>query len=111
MEEKVENPRNVVEKQDGVVVSIMEQPLSVRLNPRHPDGLHNRLLTELGQMVRAAREHIEQRYEDWDKVDENMRLYVDLRRGARQGDKTYDKNKLEMPFKRAIAISVILLLS
>lgn len=101
--EMVENPRNAGRRPE-VQVSIMEQPLSVRLNPRHPDGLHARLITELGQKVRAAREHIEQRYEDWDKVDENMRLYVDLRRQARLGDKTYDPTKKEMPFKRAICI-------
>ena len=98
------NPRGLSDFPDDSTVEVVEQPLSFRLHPRNGNGLHGKMISRIGEMVRASREHIEQRYTDWDKVDENMRLYVDLRAQARWGDKTYDPDKKEMPFKRSIKI-------
>lgn len=70
-----------------------------------PDSeLHRRLLPMLKKMIDLGEDHIEQRVEAWDRVDEGMRLYIDLRRGARKGDHTEDGKKKENPFDRSFAI-------
>ena len=84
------------------IESMPDPPISVRMDPSHPENLHGDLLDELQQMVHASRRHIQQREEDWNQVDEMCRLYIDLRRGARRGDGTRDPVKREMPYKRSV---------
>jgi hypothetical protein len=81
------------------------QPLSERLDPKSP--LHGRLISELQNMVRSSEQHIEQRYDDWERVDEQMRLYLDIDRPARRGDKSEDTSKKNMPYKDSISMPLI----
>jgi hypothetical protein len=83
----------------------MSLPLDQRLRPGGP--IHSKLIDELNTMIRASQEHIEQRFEDWDRVDEAMRLYMDLHRKKVYGDKTQDAKKKQMPFKDSIKLPII----
>jgi hypothetical protein len=84
---------------------LMNQPLSERLSPRSP--IHSKLINELQQMIRASESHIEQRYEDWDRVDEACRLYMDTDRKKIYSDKTQDTKLKQMPFKDSIKLPII----
>lgn len=92
---------------DRVNIEFEEAPLDVRLDPDHPGGLHQKLLTHLVRIIRDAETHVSQRYDDWEEVDKHNRLYLDLSKGARQGDKTIDDSRKEMPFKRSVAVPLI----
>ena len=75
-----------------------DRPLHIRL--RHDSSIHATLISWLKEMIEDGESHMEQRFEAWDIVDEHMRLYVDLRRGQRKGDRTFDDDKKENPFER-----------
>lgn len=90
----------------GIVVAEPEVPLEQRLV--YGSREHDSLLTRLVARVDLAERHISSRYDDWDRVDEHCRLYVDLSRQARKGDKTTDPNLKEMPFQRAIVVPLSL---
>lgn len=81
-------------------------PLDVRL--RYDSPLHAKLQPILADMIRESKEHIDQRDDDWTRVDEHLRLYINLERAARSGDKGVVTGKTrslkENPFTRAIAI-------
>ena len=85
--------------------SEMERPLHERMRSDGP--IHGKLISELQTMIRASESHIEQRYEDWDRVDEQMRLYLDLHRKKKRGDKSEDPKKKNMPYKDSIAMPII----
>lgn len=83
-----------------------EEPLAERLRVDGP--VHARLVTEFMTMIRQSEEHIEQRYSDWDRVDEAMRLYLDLEAPAIKGDHSEDtEGKKRMPYKDSIAMPLI----
>lgn len=86
-------------------VDEMTLPLHERLRASGPT--HAKLISELRQMIRASEEHIEQRYEDWDRVDEAMRLYMNLDAPKRYGDKSTDSTKKNMPYKDSIKLPII----
>lgn len=75
-----------------------DRPLHVRL--AYNEDLHNVLISPLKQMIIDADSHIAQREDAWNTVDEHMRLYVNLRKGHRRGDHTYDDDAREIPFER-----------
>jgi hypothetical protein len=89
------------------VIEVETEPLSRRLDPSHPGRMHQIILDRAQQMVRSSRQHIEQRFPEWDAVDKAMRLYVDLREGARWGDKRTDNQKVEMPFERSFKVPLL----
>lgn len=83
----------------------MSLPISERLSSE--GALHGKLIHELQIMIRASESHIEQRYDDWDRVDEQMRLYLDLERPKYEGDKGENPNKKNMPYRDSIAMPII----
>jgi hypothetical protein len=85
-------------------VEVTDQPIEQLL---HPDSeLHKEVVKKLKARIDLSHRHMSQRYDDWDRVDEHCRLYVDLSRKSRKGDKTADTSKKEMPFARSIVIPV-----
>jgi hypothetical protein len=84
---------------------LMLQPLSERLKPSSP--IHSKLISELQEMIRASQSHIEQRYMDWDRVDEACRLYMDTDRKKIYSDKSQDSKLKQMPFKDSIKLPII----
>jgi len=80
-------------------------PISDRLKP--DSTLHGKLIVELDEMIRASERHIRQRYDDWDRVDEQCRLYLDLERAKVQGDGSLDTTKKNMPYKDSICMPLI----
>lgn len=85
-------------------IEVKEEPLHVRL--RSGSALHQNLLTRLNARQKLAETGIQGRYDEWNRVDEHCRLFVDLSRQARKGDKSSMTNKREMPFDRAIVMPV-----
>jgi len=80
-------------------------PISKRMREGGP--LHGKMIAELQLMIRASESHIEQRYEDWDRVDEQMRLYMNSDREKVLGDKTLDPKRRNMPYKDSIGMPLI----
>lgn len=85
-------------------IEIEEQPLARQLVPN--GKFHGELLSRIVARIRLAKDAVVQRYDNWDQVDEKVRLYMDLTRGAKRGDKTVDTTSFEMPFERSIVVPV-----
>jgi hypothetical protein len=79
-----------------------DAPLEARLSP--DQELHQKLLTKLKARRNMSRRHMSERYEEWDRVREHMRLYIDLKRLARKSDRTSIPGTVESPFQRAVTI-------
>jgi hypothetical protein len=65
---------------------------------------HADVLARLLARLRIAQDAATQRYDAWDQVDEQVRLYVNLQRKAKKGDGTVDPTTMEMPFDRSIVV-------
>lgn len=93
---------------DSIIEFGEDAPLSERLRPK--SDLHGRLMVHLNEMIQRGEEHIDQRRDDWDRVDEHMRLYVNLDRPARAGDRGAVRGRSgyikENPWERMIVIPV-----
>lgn len=83
-------------------LEIVEPPVSEKL--RYGSELHGEMITKLRTIIYDAEKYIRQRYDDWDKVDQHNRLYIDLEAEARRADKSYIPGKKEYPYQRSIAI-------
>jgi hypothetical protein len=98
---------------DGAEIEMVDRPLNERLRPQvdggNQDGLHEKLISKLKCWIQESKSHINQRSDDWEQVDEHMRLYLDLSRPARAGDKGYvygedGKTIKENPWDRMVCI-------
>jgi len=83
-----------------------DAPVEQRLVPG--SRLHQKVLGRLTSRVDLAYRHISKRYDDWDRTDEHVRLFIDLARKARKADRTENPDKHEMPFERAVVIPAAL---
>lgn len=103
-----EDPQTVAFPDDSRFESSEDAPLSVRLNPQ--GDLHGKILAHLEDMIQRGDDHIDQRSDDWERVDEHLRLYVNLDRTARSGDKGWVMGNSgyvkENPWQRMIVIPV-----
>jgi hypothetical protein len=91
---------------DGSKIEVSDKPIHETLNWKTAE--HGRLSSQLQQMVRDSKSHIGQRDEDWDQVDQYMRLYLDLSAPKRYADKTYDRDGVKAnPYKGAICMPVM----
>lgn len=97
-----EKPVSAIVAASSAQVTVEERPLWQRLGP--DSDLHRDILGRLTRRREAGRQHREQRFDDWNQVDEQLRMVIDLRRSAKLADKTEDPTTKEMPFGRAIAM-------
>lgn len=79
-----------------------EQPIEVEL--RHGAPLHQEILSRLIARRQLAERVVSSRSDDWNRVNEHLRMYIDLGRQARKADKSVDPNKKEMPWERSIVV-------
>jgi len=100
------------EKPKVDVASQVDKPIRQKLKYKpNYEGLHGFVLNKLTARMQLSHDAMSERYQEWDRVDEQVRLYVNLTEGARAGDKTTVYNidgtiKSEMPFQRSIVIPV-----
>lgn len=85
----------------SVIVEI-EKPIEQRLLPE--SQFHATIVQRLRARLQLSYRNRSLRYDDWDRVDEHRRLYVNQNRPARKGNKQNDVTMREMPFDRAIVI-------
>lgn len=89
---------------DAAIVEV-EQPIEVRLRPG--TKLHGKIVQKLRARLDLSYRNMSSRYDDWDRVDEHLRFYIDLTRTVRKGDKsTTSQSGREMPFDRSIVVPV-----
>lgn len=81
-----------------------EEALAIRLKKGTP--LHEYTVQQLKKYLELAYRNIQKRFADWDRVNDNLRMYVNLEAMARKGDKSVDPDKREMPFQRSVMIPV-----
>jgi hypothetical protein len=93
-------------------IQILDQPVHRRLKYNtDATGLHQRILTKIRARLKLSQEAMTNRYPEWDRVDEQCRLFMNLSDAARDGEKQPVYNidgtlKAEMPFTRSIVIPV-----
>jgi len=79
-----------------------EIPIEERLSPE--TTFHSKILGRINSRLDLSSKVMTLRYGDWDRVNDTLRMFVDLSRKALRGDRTEDTTKREMPFERAIVI-------
>jgi len=67
---------------------------------------HGDVLDRVLARLKMAKDSVQQRYDSWDKVDEQVRLYVNTSRGAERPDGTTMTDTTEFPFERGIVVPV-----
>lgn len=90
----------------SVITAGKDLPISKRLEIKKDKGneFHAKILSKLKQRLKLSQEYISDRYDEWNRVDEHVRLYIDLSRRARLADKSEGARTAEMPFQRAIVV-------
>jgi hypothetical protein len=78
--------------------------LEFQLKPDQP--LHGKILQRLNSRRQLSERHVVGRFDDYDRADEKRRLYMDLSRMARKGDRTLSDTKKENPFERSIVMPI-----
>lgn len=79
-----------------------EQPIEAQLAPG--SDLHQKVLAKINSRIDLSKRIIGQRYKAMNRVDEKMRMYMNLTDPAVKGDGTIDTTKKEMPFQRSVVI-------
>jgi hypothetical protein len=79
-----------------------DAPLAIRL--KYGSQFHADTLTRLLARLKLAKDSVQGRYDSWDQVDEQVRLYVNVNRGAKRPDQTTMTDTLEFPFERGIVV-------
>lgn len=77
-------------------------PMAQRLT--YGSSFHQQLVGRIRARLQLSQRHISQRYDDWDRANEHVDLYLDLTRRARKGDRTLDTTKKEMPVERSVVV-------
>ena len=67
-------------------------------------SLHQKLVSRLKARRQVSERSMSRRYDAWNRVDENCRLFIDLSRGVKKGDTTIDTDKKEIPWARSIVV-------
>lgn len=94
------------------LIKVAEQPIHGKLKYEHDSkGLHGKVLDKIMSRIRLSNNSMGNRYSEWDRVDEQTRLYINLNEAARAGDKSTMYNidgttMREMPFNRSLVIPV-----
>jgi len=101
---QIEQQMLAAQQQDGVanVQYNDAAPLEARFAP--DQDLHKKILTKLKSRREFSRTFTRDRWEEWDRVREHNRMYIDLNRSKRRADRTTNVNAVEMPFQDAVVI-------
>lgn len=102
----IENPLIPLPEGRSVITAGKDIPISKRLELKGDQGneFHSKILGRIKQRLKLSQEYISDRYDEWNRVDEHVRLYIDLSRRARLADKSEGSRTAEMPFQRAIVV-------
>lgn len=73
---------------------------------RYGTDEHQEMLSILNGMILDSQRFIENRSDDWDEIDSQNRLCMDLTKKRRNADRSRDAEKKELPFDGAIVIPV-----
>ena len=67
-------------------------------------GLHAKIFDRLNEYRLASERHVQQLHENWNRVDEHMRMYVNLDDNVVRGNRKVDTTKKENPFERSVTM-------
>lgn len=67
-------------------------------------SLHSKLISRLIARRKLAERAITRRYDAWNRVDENCRLFIDLGRKVKNADGSTNDTKNEIPWARSIVV-------
>ena len=91
-------------KGDSPVMPGAEPPIEAKL--KYGSQFHASVLERVNARIKLAKDSVADRYSAWDQVDEQVRLYADLTRGAKRPDGTTMTDMVENPFERGIVVPV-----
>ena len=106
MMEQLVEATGLPEPPDGAPIKITsaeDTPIEEQLKDIEGD-LHQDLLEELKARRDFSREYSKDRHDDWDRVREHQKMYVNLDRNARAGDRSEIYGEPEMPFQKSVVI-------
>ena len=66
--------------------------------------LHDILVSRLRSRIELSDRFTRERLSDWDRVDEHMHMFIDLRRNRRRSDETVHPTEKEMPFDSGVVV-------
>jgi len=93
------------EPPDGVMNIAYGEDAPIEIQLEDLDGeLHQDLLSELKRRRDFSKEYTKDRHEDWDRVREHQKMYLNLDRSARAGNRSQIYGEKEMPFERSVTI-------
>jgi hypothetical protein len=80
-----------------------DTPIEIQLEDIESD-LHKDLIGELKRRRDFSKEYTKDRHGDWDRVREHQKMYLNLERDARAGDRSTIGGEKEMPFRKSVTI-------
>jgi len=80
-----------------------DTPIEIQLEDIEGE-LHQKLLQELKSRRDFSKEYTKDRHDDWDRVREHQKMYLNLDRSARAGDRSSIAGEKEMPFQKSVTI-------
>ena len=92
-------------EEKGAQIEVGREP-EVEDKLRYGTKLHAEVLARIVARLKLAKDAVQQRYDSWDQVDEQVRLYVNTGRGAQRPDGTTMTDTAEFPFERGIVVPV-----
>ena len=107
--QSADNPVTGIEEVLGLK---KEAPIEAGVDPglesklKYGGQFHADTLTRVLARLRMAKDAVQQRYDAWDQVDEQVRLYVNTGRGAARPDGTTMTDVSEFPFERGVVVPV-----
>lgn len=87
---------------EGSRVEVGEDSIEVKLKQGSP--LHSKLISRLIARRKLSERTMSRRYDAWNMVDENCRMFIDLSRQARNADGSTQSDKKEIPWARSIVV-------
>lgn len=88
----------------GTAARVGDNPIEEKLRYTAAAGLHQKIISRLLARRRLSERAMNRRYDSWNQVDENCRLFIDLGRKAKKADGTTDAQKKEIPWARSIVV-------
>jgi hypothetical protein len=88
----------------GRIDSVPEKPIHERL--RYKTKLHKEVIARLMSLRDLGREVIQNKADDWNRIDEHMQVHIDLTRDAIKGDGQIKTTEKEIPFERSLVVPV-----
>lgn len=87
-------------------IEVIDTPIEqlLRYSGGTATDLHAKTISRLIARRNLSERSMKSRYDAWNTVDEHCRMFIDLKRNAKNADRSTDPTKKEMPWARSIVV-------